>query len=365
MTQLAEVFKLNPRGLNVRRAVGVAVVMMLPLIVLEALNQEVYYVSVAFGALFVGLNDPGGEYGYRLPRMALNAAAGALLTALGVAIGAGAWGVVVLAAFVVTLLAGLMVKYGLHGFSSAYILNCWFLVAIALPVGFHLSHGHTNAWAQTLAWLIGAALTIAWTAIVWLARGRTARQRPVADLIPGSTKPVPLTRPVILFALIRAIAVAIAVAIAFGFHLPDADWMPIACLVAMKSSLQQSTLVAMQRLAGAVIGAVVAALFLLTVDTKIVLEVVTVILGTMAGSIRAVNYACYCAALAAAVLIAEDLPHPTNLGHEARRVLFTFAGVGIAVVVMLLAGLLQKRTAKKAQAAQAAQSAPVHEGRAG
>jgi len=354
MTQMAKVFELNRKGLNVRRAVGVAVVMVVPLIVCKALDQEVYYVSVAFGALFVGLNDPGGEYGYRLPRLALNAVAGALLTALGVAIGAGAWGVVVLAAFVVTLAAGLMVKYGLHAFSSAYILNCWFLVAIAMPIGFHLSHGHTNAWAQALAWLIGSALTIAWTAIVWLARGRTAQERPVADLIPGSTKPVPLTRPVILFALIRAIAVAIAVAIAFGFHLPDADWMPIACLVAMKSSLDQSTLVAMQRLAGAIIGAVVAAVFLLTVDNKVVLGVAIVVLGTLAGSIRAVNYAFYCAALAAAVLIAEDLPHPTNLGHEARRVLFTFAGVGIAVIVMLLAGLLQKRTAKTApQSAQA------------
>jgi uncharacterized membrane protein YgaE (UPF0421/DUF939 family) len=168
-----------------------------------------------------------------------------------------------------------------------------------------------------------------------------------------------------LFALIRAIAVAICVAIAFGFHLPDADWMPIACLIAMKSTLAQSTLVALQRLAGAIIGAVVAAVFLLTVDTKIVLGVVTVIFGTLAGSIRAVNYALYCAALAGAVLIAEDLPNPTNLGHEARRVLFTFAGVGIAVLVLLLAGLLQKRTAKAAHAAPAAPAAPVREGQAG
>jgi len=363
MSQLADVFKLNPEGLNVRRAVGVAVVMVLPLIICKALGQEVYYVSVAFGALFVGLNDPGGTYGYRLPRLALNAAAGALLTVLGVAIGAGAWGVVVLVAFAVTLAAGLMVKYGLHAFSSAYVLNCWFLVAIAMPVGYHLSHGHTNALAQGLAWLIGSALTIAWTAIVWLARGRTAQAQPVHDLIPGSAKPVPLTRPVILFALIRAIAVAICVAIAFGFHLPDADWMPIACLIAMKSSLTQTTLVALQRLAGAIIGAVMAALFLLTVDNKVVLGVVTVIFGTLAGSIRAVNYAFYCAALATCVLIAEDLPNPTNLGHEARRVLFTLAGVGIAIVVMLLAGLLQKHAAKAGP--KAAPPAPVHGAQAG
>ena len=144
MTQLADVFKLNPKGLNVRRGLGVLVVMGVPLIVMHVINQEVYYLSLAFGALFVGLNDPGGQYGHRLPRLALNAGAGALLTALGVSIGAGAWGVVVLVAFVVTLVAGLMVKYGLHGFSSAYVLNCWFLVAIAMPVGYHLSHGRAH-----------------------------------------------------------------------------------------------------------------------------------------------------------------------------------------------------------------------------
>jgi Fusaric acid resistance protein-like len=359
MTQLAKVFELNRKGLNVRRAVGVAVVMLVPLIVLAALDQEKYWLTVSFGALFVGLNDPGGEYGYRLPRLALNAVAGALLTALGFAIGAGAWGVVVLAAFVITLAAGLMVKYGLHSFTAAYLLNSWFLVAIALPFDYHLGHGHTGALAQGLAWLIGSALTIAWTAIVWLARGRTAQAQPVADIIPGDTRPVPLTRPVILFALIRAIAVAIAVAIAFGLHVPNADWMPIAALVAMKSSLDQSTLVAMQRLAGAIIGAVVAAAFLLTVDNKIVLEVVIVILGTLAGSIRVVNYAFYCAAMAAMVLIAVDLAHPADLASEGLRVLFTFAGVGIAVVVTFLASLLQKRTAKTAPAA------PVHEGQAG
>ena len=64
-----------------------------------------------------------------------------------------------------------------------------------------------------------------------------------------------------------------------------------------------------------------------------------------AASIRGVNYALYCAAVAAAVLIAMDLPQPSDLADEGRRVLFTFIGVGIAVVVMLVANLIQKRTA--------------------
>ena len=48
--------------------------------------------------------------------------------------------------------------------------------------------------------------------------------------------------------------------------------------------------------------------------------------------------------IAAAVLIAQDLPNPTNLAAEGRRILFTLIGVAIAVAVMYLADLLQQRT---------------------
>ena len=268
MSHIATVFKLDRKGFNVRRGVGVLAVMLVSLIVLGVLNQEQYFLSVSFAALFVGLSDPGGEYGYRVPRIALVAVVGALLTALGFGVGGRAWGLVVLVAFVVTVLAGLTVKYGLHRFTAGLLLNIWFLIAVALPAAYRLDHVHTNAWAQALAWLIGSALTIAYTTIMWLARGRTAQLQPGADVLPGDITPVKLTKAVILYVLIRAIAVSIAVAIAFGLHLPNADWMPVATLVAMKPSLQQSALIAEQRLAGAILGAAVAALFLLTVDSK-------------------------------------------------------------------------------------------------
>jgi hypothetical protein len=53
------------------------------------------------------------------------------------------------------------------------------------------------------------------------------------------------------------------------------------------------------------------------------------------------------------VLIAEDLPHLQTSPARGLRVLFTFAGIGIAVVVMVLGNLLQKRIAKSAQPATA------------
>ena len=91
--------------------------------------------------------------------------------------------------------------------------------------------------------------------------------------------------------MIRAVAVAASVAIAFGLDVPNADWMSVATIVAMKPSLTQSALFAEQRLAGAIIGAATAALFLLTINNKHALEVVIIIFGAIAASIRGVNYA--------------------------------------------------------------------------
>jgi hypothetical protein len=67
---------------------------------------------------------------------------------------------------------------------------------------------------------------------------------------------------------------------------------------------------------------------------------VPLIFAAFAVTVRVANYAIYCAAIAAAVLIGMDLPH-----------------LGIGVLVMFLADLLQKRTAK------AAPQTPAHEGR--
>ena len=68
---------------------------------------------------------------------------------------------------------------------------------------------------------------------------------------------------------------------------------------------------------------------------------VALVLVMHAVAIRLWNYAVYCAA----VLILVDLPQPSNYGAEGDRVLWTLCGAGIAVLVMLLAGLLGKRTA--------------------
>jgi hypothetical protein len=368
---LSKVFELNPAGLNWPRAVLILTLMLVPLIVFLAVGHEEYLLSALFGVLLAAVADPGGSFGSRASRVAVFALIGAALTALGFGIGADAWGWLVLAAFAVTLLAGLAVMFGVHRFVAALLLNIWFIVALGTAFSFHqfnLTHRYAQitsyTWAQVLAWAGGAAFWIAVTFVAWLVSGRHDRPRLAAEL-PGDTSRRELTRPLIMFAVIRAVVIAGTAALAFGLNLPYGHWMPIAALVAMKPSLEQTTLVAVQRVAGALIGAAAAVLLLLIPASDHGLKLLVITTGLyfvglvflMYGvAIRFWNYALYCGAIAAGVLLLVDLPRQSNYGAEGDRVLWTLCGVGIAVVVMLLAGLLAKRAAAAKQPAPAGQT---------
>ena len=352
---LSKVFELNPAGVNWPRAVLFLDVALVPLVVFWAIGHEEYLLSALFGALFAWLADPGGSYRQRVLRIAIFGLLGAGLTALGYGIGGKAWGWLTLAAFAVTLVCSLAAAWGAHRFVAALLLNLWFIIALGVAFGFSQdAHVTSHAWAQVLAWAGGSALWIVVTFLGWLLHRREDRPQPFAE-IPGDISRQPLTRALVMFAVIRALVIAGTVAIAFGLDLSHGYWLPIAAIVAMKPSLSQATLVASQRVAGALIGAVAAALLLLipanehglrlfAIDRG--LEVVALALMMHAVAIRFWNYALYTAAIAAGVLTLIDIPQPSDYGAEGDRVLWTLCGVGIGVLVMLLAGLLAKRSTK-------------------
>ena len=297
-----------------------------------------------------------GSYGYRASNTAVFALTGAGVTALGFGIGGDAWGWLVLAAFAVTLAAGLAVMFGASRFVAASLLNIWFIIALGSAFSSHHSaHVASYTWAYVLAWAGGSALWIAVTFSAWLTRGRRDWPRLFAEL-PTDASRRKLTPPLITFALLRAIAIAITVALAFGLDLSHGSWMPIAAIVAMKPSLEQAAVTAIQRLAGALIGAGAAALLLLVPASEHGqqlsaadhgLEVVALVLLMHAVAVFFWNYALFSGSLAAAALILVDLPHPSNYAADGYRVLWTLCGVGIGVLVMLLADLLAKRTATR------------------
>ena len=361
----SKVFALNPAGLNWPRAVMILDVMLVPLIVFWAIGHEEYLLSAVVGVVFAAAADPGGSYGYRASHIAVFALVGAGLTALAFGIGGSGWGWLVLAAFAVTLLSGLAVMFGAHRFVAAYLLSVWFIIALGIAFSLHHHARITSyTWAQVLAWLGGAALWIAVTFIAWLVRGREDRPEPFAEM-PGDTSRQKLTRPLIMFAVIRAVAIAGTVAIAFGLDLAHGYWMPIAAIVAIKPSFEQTALVGAQRVSGALIGAAAAALLLLIPANEHGLtllaithglEVVALVLFMHAAGIRFWNYALYYATTTAGVLILLDLLQPSNYGAEGDRVLWTLCGVAIGVLVMFLAGLLARRKSAAKQPAPAGQA---------
>jgi hypothetical protein len=351
---LSKVFALNTSAVNWGRGALLLDVVLVPLMVFWSIGYEQYLISAVFGAVFALVCDPGGAYGQRLVRMVLFALTGAGLTALGFGLGGSAWGWLVLVTFAVTLGCGLAVVRGVHVFVAGMLLNIWFIIALGYEFSLHQQTRITSyVWAQTLAWAAGSALWIAVASVAWLLGGRGDATQPVAE-IPGDATPRTLSPQIVGFAVIRAVALAGAVALAFGADLSHAVWLPIATVIAMRPSLEQGTLIAAQRVVGALIGAVAAGLLLLipahehgarllTVDQG--LEIVAIVLLMHAAAIRFVNYTHYTAAVAAAVLILVDLTQPSNYSAEGYRVLWTLIGVTIGVVVMLLAQLLAKRRA--------------------
>jgi Fusaric acid resistance protein-like len=353
---LSQVFQLNPAGVNWPRGVLIFDVILVPLVVIWAVGHAEYLLSAVFGVIFTAFADPGGDFGNRTWRNAVFALIGAGLAALAFGMGGAAWGWLVLAAFVVTLVGGLALTFGIHRFVAGTLLNVWFIIALVLGNSFHHSaHITSNTWGQVLAWAGGAVLWIAVSFVIWLIRGR--RDEPaLAAEIAGDTSHIPLTGPIIIYAVIRAAVVGGTFAIAYGANLSHGYWMVIAAFVAMKPSLVQSTVVGLQRLAGALIGAAAAVLLMLIPANVHGLQLVAITIGLQAvafvfflhaAGIRFWNYAIYCAFIAAGVLTLSDLPQPTNYNAEGERVLWTLCGVAIAVVVMLLAGLLSKAAAKK------------------
>jgi hypothetical protein len=353
--RLSEIFALNPAGVHWPLAVLMLDVMLVPLVVFWSIGYEQYLVSALFGAVFTAMSDPGGSYGQRVVRLTVFTAIGAGLTALGFAVGGEAWGWLVLAASAVTLVAGLAMMFGVHTFVAGYLLNIWFILTLALAHGFHQQAFFTQyTWAQTLAWAGGGALWMAVTFIGWLIRGRRDVPQPVAE-VPGDNSRRRLTRPLIAFAVIRAAVIAGTVALAFGENLDHGYWMVFAAIVAMKPSVEQATVIGVQRLLGAAIGAGAAALLLLIpahatgLRFLIVthgLEVVAIVLFMHAAGIRFWNYIAFYTALTAGVLTLLDLTKPSNYGAEGYRLLWILCGVTIGVAVMFLAGLLGKRAAK-------------------
>jgi hypothetical protein len=336
----------------------VAVIVAVPVIVLGARGYTDLGFSLVFAFLFTALVDLTVP-GTRASRVRWSVAfvlGGTLLTIPAFLLGGGGWFVATLAVFLSTLLATFAAAYGKRGALAGSLLNAWFVVnlVLAFPLHASLAHTWTLAWQQAVAWLAGGVLWLVVSVVIWLvqrARQPSSPATPPQDT--AGAAPVRLSPPLIRFALIAATAVALSTAITLGLDLSHADWMPIATLIALKPSVDASAYIGGQRVAGALLGGILAVLLLSAVHDKTVLEVVIVLFVALGVAIHGVNYALYCTCIATGLLIGLGLPDPGNLSANVERILWSLVGVLIALAVMWLADLIRDRESHRSATATA------------
>jgi hypothetical protein len=328
-------------------------VLLIPLVVFWSIGHEEYLVSAVFGVLWTAIADTGESYGTRVWRLAVFGLIGAALTALAFSIGGDSWGWIALVVLVLTFLSVLAITFGFHAAASAQFLVFWFIIALVTSFNEHQSHHVSHTWAQVLAWTAGSALWIAVTVVAWLIRGRKGG-RALFPEIPADFSRIPLSTPIYIQAVLRAVVLAGILALVFGLNLDHGYWMAFTFLLVMKPTMDESNLVAAQRTAGVVIGAIAATLLLLIPANEQGqqllaithgLQMVGIVFIMHAIATRFWSFAYYTAFVSAAVLILEDLQQPSDFANEGYRVLWTVCGIVIGLVTMIVAGLLVKATA--------------------
>jgi hypothetical protein len=355
---IASLFTIKREGFHpVLALVGVAI-FLLPLLALKAVGREDLWFTFSFALLVTMISDivaivAQDAYATRVRWSTAIVLVGACLTALGYLLGGANWILVALAVFATTLLYVLITAYGRTAAVASVLLNVWFLCALSISHALDKSPAQTwpLAGPQTLAWVGGGALWMLTAGALALAprtRSQSQAQAQQGQSTSPGTRPADaastaapavtqISRSLVTYAALAALAVSLAAAFAWGFDVPNADWMAIGALVAMRPSLRASAYRAGQRVAGALVGAILSAILLSVIHDRTALEIIIVILAALAGTLHEANYALHYAALSTVVLMALGLAHGVNLAENWLRVAWAFAGVLIALAVMLLA----------------------------
>lgn len=338
---IGSLFTFKREQIHLGLAVAFGVIFIASLLMLRAIGRPELWLSFAFGFLYTALSDIAvtSERASRVRWSVTVAVGGALLTALGYLLGGANWFLVTLAVFVSTMLSYLVGAYGKRAATAGVLLNSWFVVVLASSLGLGKTPAQTLPLVvpQALAWLAGGALWLALAWGVWMAR-RSSQPSPAPAAPLQDSGPAQFSRPLVTFALIAAIAVALATAVTWGFHLPYADWMPIAAIVAMKPTFDASTYRSGQRVAGAILGGLLAALLLSAVHNDTALAAGIVLFAVVGAALHEANYAIYYTCMSAAVLLVLSLSHPGTVSDIWARTVWALVGVLIALGVTFLAG---------------------------
>ena len=349
---MAKVFEGKGNALNLGRGVRVMVAVIVPLIVLVALNSIDFAISASIGALLVAYCDVAKPYPTQARVLFTGTFAGALLFALGRAISPYSWEIAVPSIFLATLLLGFCAAYGQVVALIALLMNVTFLVGLGRGGGPSVAPG------ALLGFAMGGLITTLLFLLPWLlqrSQHEHANSTQLAQQASNGTSQslfVPfLTQfkfhtPESIFSLMKALGAALAAGISWGFALPYPQWAPTTEIINTLPNPRMSFVVILQCVIGTVLGALFAAFLILTLAKTVVFLLIIAVTLLIGFTVKDVNAGLFLFFMTNYILILISFNAPDDISHVVLRILETLVGVGIAfrVEIMLMWISSQQKT---------------------
>jgi uncharacterized membrane protein YccC len=335
----------------VRTAAGI----FLALFLCYRLHRLSLGIPVALGVLIISYCDPGPSipYARRAKIVSTSTLLGALLFALGCSLGS-LWWLAVPAILLATFLAGFFSVLG--RIAAVVSLTLCILFAVGLGKG----GGPQVALLSLAGFLLGGALLLVLVLLPWpLHRFRTARSAPRENRAPLPEEASPVlgerpslamivsqmtwTSPLFRFNALKALGAALAASLGWGLGLLYPHWAAVTEIIAVRPSWEASLTTIVQSVLATILGALVAALLIVSVQSPLVLILIVALNVVVGITLKEVNFAVYVFFITTILMLLLSLQTP-GIPFIKLRVVETLVGAAIALIVLLVGSSMEMRS---------------------
>ena len=310
----------------------------LPLILGQILGYPMIGLYIGLSGLYLSVTDKEGS---TIGTLIFAVFSNALMMFAGTIIGNDIWLSVSLL-FVIAFIGGMMSAYGAVSSQIGYVSTLVFAVALGQPGSFEAGQ------QRILEFLVGGAWSVILTLVLWSFNRKTSsaaspagiEQERLFEEKPGLWKifyeNLTLKSIICRHALRLGIASAIAIALYKIFRIEHGYWLIITVLVIVKPVFADTRKRALERVAGSVVGGIVAVIFAALIQNVIALDALLVLFSILAFSHVRTNYGFYVLFLTPFVVLMLDTVIPGDWEVAFVRILDTLLGGAIALIVSYL-----------------------------
>lgn len=352
---MRNVFQVESAAVSLAKGVRTTAGIFLTLFLFYRLHSLSFGIPVALGVLILSYCDPGPRvpYARRAKILSTSTVLGALVFALGRSLGSP-WWLAVPAIFLATFFAGFFSVLG--RIPAAVSLTLCILFAVGLGQG----GGPQVALLSLAGFLLGGALLLFLVLLPWpLQRFRTARSALRENRVPQPEEAPPvlgerssltmivsqmtLTSPLFRFNALKALGAALAASLGWGFGLLYPHWAAITEIIAVRPNWEASLTIIVQNVLATILGALVAALLIVSVQSPLVLILIIALNVVIGITLKEVNYAVYVFFITTILMLLLSLQTP-GIPFIKLRVVETLVGAAIALIVLIAGSGIEMRS---------------------